>query len=151
MSSLYILWFQVPELLVRKLSSSCPPPHPLQNQRTNTHVSWSLRHWKLSTCYRLQAWCWMSFSLLPDFIPWHTHILYILMTPLELQLSLPPELLATLFLDPPWDLESYWQAVQRKTGSPQLCLSDSGWQTRLCRPVQHMKKEVVAIVKCPVS
>lgn len=32
MSSLYILWFQVPELLVKKLSSPLPPPSPIHSR-----------------------------------------------------------------------------------------------------------------------
>lgn len=32
MSSFYILWFQVPELLVKKLSSTLPPPSPVRSR-----------------------------------------------------------------------------------------------------------------------
>ena len=59
MSSLYILWFQVPELLVKKLSSPLPPsllPYPLQGRRTDTTLAiHSFSKYLLITCYMLDT------------------------------------------------------------------------------------------------
>lgn len=67
MSSLYILWFQVPELLVKKLSSPLPSsllPYPFQGRRTDTTLAiHSFSKYLLITCFSCYPLCFqIAFS-----------------------------------------------------------------------------------------
>ena len=82
MSSLYILWFQVPELLVKKLSSPLPPsllPYLFQGRRTDTTLTiHSFSKYLLIACCVLDiGLAVILFGSKEDMLVplWHQHIL----------------------------------------------------------------------------